>query len=123
MHKSLITKGAIICNQDEGVYLPDGSHVPNVPTGAQLIEHVDKYYANIKPSQAYYGVFEEMEDKMCGTLSWEPVGPGKEMEEHEQKLAKLEKKFELKKRKNFNGKATETQSKDIRKGECTFILT
>ena len=46
------------------VCLPDGLRVPNIPTGASLVEHVDRYYATMKLVQSYYGTFEEMEDSM-----------------------------------------------------------
>ena len=67
--KALIAKEAIIYNCDGRICLPDGSHVPNIPAGAHLVEQLDRYYANIKLSQAYYGALKEMEEKICSTLS------------------------------------------------------
>ena len=98
--KALISKGAIIRNHEGRVCLPDGSRVPNIPAGACLAERVEKYYASVKPSQAYYGAFEEMEEKMGGVLPREQLYVNREVDSREQRIAKLEKEFELKEREN-----------------------
>ena len=36
-------------NKEGRVCLLDGLRVPNVPTGVSLVEHVDRYYATMKP--------------------------------------------------------------------------
>jgi hypothetical protein len=59
--KALITKGAIIHNHEGRVCLPDGLQVPNISVGANLVDHVDRYYATMKPPQSYYGAFEEQQ--------------------------------------------------------------
>lgn len=98
--KALLKNGAIVYNREGRVCLPDGSRVPNVPTGASLVERVDRYYATTKPAQAYYGTFEEMEEKLGGNVSKESTYVNREVDEREQRLAKLEKEFELKEREN-----------------------
>jgi len=96
--KNLVHSGAIIYNKEGRVCLPDGSRVPNVPMNGNLVERVDKYYSSMRPTQAYYGSFEEMEDKMGGGLSRETSYMNREVDEREQRLAKLEKELELKER-------------------------
>jgi hypothetical protein len=51
-----------------------------------LAEHMDRYYSNVKLSQAYYGVFKEK--KMSGSLSQESASSEKDIEECEQSLRK-----------------------------------
>ena len=98
--KALIAKGAIVHNREGRVCLPDGSRVPNVPPGSCLADRVDRYYASMKPTQSYYGAFEEMEDKIHGSISRESTYVNREIEEREQRIAKLEKEQELKEREN-----------------------
>ena len=61
---------------------------------------MDRYYASMKPTQSYYGAFEEMEDKLHGSISRESTYVNREIEEREQRIAKLEKEQELKEREN-----------------------
>jgi hypothetical protein len=96
----LIPKGAIIHNREGRVCLPDGLRVLNVPPGLCLADRVDRYYASMKPTQSYYGTFEEMEDKMHGSISQESTYVNQEIEERKQQIAKLEKEQELKEREN-----------------------
>ena len=93
--KGLVQSGAIIYNRDGRVCLPDGSRVPNIPPGANLADRVEKYYGTMRPTQAFYGAFEEMEERMSGTLPKESSYVNKEVEDREQKLARLEKGLEL----------------------------
>ena len=93
--KGLVQSGAIIYNRDGRVCLPDGSRVPNIPPGASLADRVEKYYGNIRPTQAFYGAFEEMEDRMSGALPKTSLYENKEVENREQKLARLEKGLDL----------------------------
>ena len=72
-----------------------GSRVPNIPPGASLAGRVEKYYGNIRPTQAFYGTFEEMEDRMSGALPKASLYKNKEVENREQKLARLEKGLDL----------------------------
>ena len=97
--KNLVRTGAIIY-KDGRVCLPDGSKIPGIPLGANLADRVEKYYGNMRPTQAYYGSFEEMEDRMSGVLPRETSFMNREVEDREQKLAKLEKELELKEREN-----------------------
>ena len=98
--KSLIQKGAIIQNREGRVCIPDGSWVPNIPHGASLVERVERYYATMKPSQAYYGTFEEVEENMSGIIPRETTYANREVDDREQRIAKLEKGMELKEREN-----------------------
>jgi hypothetical protein len=96
--KTLLKNGTIIHSREGRVRLPDGSRVPNIPAGASLIKRVEKHYASMKPAQSYFGAYEEMEDKLYGSAAQESVNGGREVDEREQRLAKLEKEFELKER-------------------------
>lgn len=98
--KALIAKGTIIRNREGRVCLPDGSRVPNVPAGASLVERLERYYGTMKTAQAYMGTFEEVEDKMGGTLPRESSYMNREVDDRELRLSKLEKEFELKEREN-----------------------
>ena len=60
--------------------LLDSSWVPNIPTGASLVECMDRYYTMLKPVQSYYGTFEEVEDSY-GVPSQESTSAGKEIDE------------------------------------------
>ena len=95
--KALFTKGAIVHNKEGGVCLPDGLWVPNIPTGASLVKHMDRYYTTMKPVQSYYGTFEEVEDSY-GAPSQESTSAGEEIDEREQRIAKAEKELELRER-------------------------
>ena len=70
--------------------LLDGLQVPNIPTGASLVERVDRYYTTLKLVQSYYGTFEEVEDSY-GAPSRESTSVGKEIDEREQRITKAEK--------------------------------
>lgn len=96
--KNLIRTGAIRYNGEGRVCLPDGSKVPSGPAGANLADRVEKYYSTMRPTQAYYGTFEEMEEKLAGIMPKENSFLNREVEEREQKLARLEKELELKER-------------------------
>ena len=98
--KALLLKGALIRNHEGRICLPDGSRVPNIPMGACLADRVERYYASITPSQTYYGAFEEMEDQMGGVSPRGHLYVNQEVDNREQKIAKLEKEFELKEREN-----------------------
>ena len=60
--------------------LPDSLRVPNIPTGASLVECVDRYNATMKLVQSYYGTFKEVEDSY-GAPSRESTSAGKEIDE------------------------------------------
>ena len=85
--KALFTKGDIVYNKERRVCLPDGSRVPNTPTGASLVECMDRYYTTMKLVQSYYGTFEEVEDSY-GAPSRESTSVGKEIDEREQEDCK-----------------------------------
>ena len=93
--KGLVQSGAIIYNREGKVCLPDGSRVPNVPPGASLAERVEKYYGTMKPTQAFYGAFEEMEERMSAPVPRESHQGNKSFEDRESKLSRLEKGLEL----------------------------
>jgi hypothetical protein len=93
--KGLVQTGAIIYNRDGRVCLPDGSRVLNIPPGASLIDRVEKYYGTMRPTQAFYGAFEEMEERMSGPLPKENLYENKDIDDRESKLARLEKGLEL----------------------------
>ena len=93
--KGLVQSGAIIYNREGRVCLPDGSRVPNIPPGGNLAERVEKYYGSARPTQAFYGAFEEMEERMGGLLPKESGSGSKEADERDQRFAKLEKGIEL----------------------------
>lgn len=98
--RNLFRTGAITYNRDGRVCLPDGSRVPSGPPGASLADRVEKYYGTVRPTQAYYGTFEEMEEKMAVILPKENSYMSREVNDREQRLAKLEKECELKEREN-----------------------
>jgi len=116
--KNLVQGGAIIYNKEGKVCLPDGSRVPNIPIGGSLLERVEKYYGGLKPSQMYYGAFEEMEDKMGGVVPRETSGRTRELEGKEQQLARLEKELEARENallaKQFKLEARAPEKLDIR---------
>ena len=121
--KALLAKGAIARNREGRVCLPDGSKIPNVPTGACLVERVDRYYASIRPTQSYYGAFEEMEEKLGGHLSRESTYVNREVEERELKLAKLEKELELRERESaLIAKQLKLESKTSEKPDVRSFL-
>ena len=95
--KALFTKGAIVHNKKRRVCLLDGLWVPNIPIGVSLVEHVDRYYATMKPVQSFHGTFEEIKD-ICRAPSQESTSVGTEIDEHEQRIAKAEKELELRER-------------------------
>jgi hypothetical protein len=92
--KALLDKGVIIHNQEGQVCLPDRMRVPNIQPKAYLVDRIEKYYATMKPLQMYYGTFEEIEERFLPRSSY----VNKEVEEHEQRIVKLEKEFELNER-------------------------
>src|SRR5271154_3341347 len=96
--KALFAKGAIVRNREGRVCLPDGSRVPNVPSGACLVERVEKYYASKRMTQSYYGALEEMEEKLGAILPRESTYVNRDVDKRELKLAKLEKELELRER-------------------------
>jgi len=122
--KALVKNGAIVYNREGRVCLPDGSRVPNVPTGASLVERVDRYYATTKPSQAFYGAFEEMEEKLGSTTSRESTYVNREVDEREQRIAKLEKEYELKERENaLVAKQLKLENRTVGKSDIhSFLL-
>ena len=121
--KSLIVKGAIVHNREGRVCLPDGSRVPNIPAGSCLVERVERYYANMKPTQSYYGAFEEMEEKMCSTIPKEATYVNREVDEREQKLAKLEKEFDLRERMStLKAKQLKLETKSSERAEASSYL-
>src|SRR5271155_2156743 len=101
-----------------------------MPMGACLVEGVERYYASMKPSQSYYGAFEEIEDKMGGGLPREytygsqSTYVNREVEDREQKLAKLEKDIELKERENtLIAKQMKLENKVSEKPDiCSYLL-
>jgi hypothetical protein len=121
--KVLLTKGLIVHNRDGRVCLPDSSRVPNIPAGAYLADRVERYYANLKPTQSYYGAFEEMEDKMHGSAFWEATHSNREMEEREQRIVRLEKEHELKERESaLNTKQFKQEAKAPNKADVRAYL-
>lgn len=96
--KNMIQNGVIVYNREGRVCLPDGSRVPNIPAGASLLERVDRYYGTLRSTQAYYGTFEEMEEKMGGVVPRESSSATRDVEDREQKLVRLEKELDLKER-------------------------
>jgi hypothetical protein len=121
--KALLAKGLIVHNRDGRVCLPDGSRVPNIPAGAYLADRVERYYANLKPTQSYYGAFEEMEDKMHGSAFREATHSNREMEEREQRIARLEKEYELKERESaLNAKQFKQEAKVPDRAEVRAYL-
>jgi hypothetical protein len=121
--KALVKNGAIVHNREGRVCLPDGSRVPNVPTGASLVERVDRYYANMRPTQAFYGAFEEMEEKLGGLLSREHSYVNREVEDREQRLTKLEKEVDLKERENaLRAKQLKLEAKGVDKTDVRAVL-
>lgn len=96
--KTLISKGSIIYNREGRVCLPDGSRVPNIPMGASLIDRVERYYSTMKQSQSFYGAFEEMEERLGGTMPRETSQVTRDLEDREAKIERLEKELALRER-------------------------
>ena len=121
--KALFTKGAIVHNKEGRVCLPDGSRVPNIPMGASLVEHMDRYYATMKLVQSYYSTFEEMEDSY-GAPSQDSTSAGKEIDEHEQRIMKAEKELELRERESaLKAKQYKLKAKALERADvCSFLL-
>jgi hypothetical protein len=93
--KGLIQSGAIRYNREGRVCLPDGSRVPNIPPGANLVDRIENYYGTTRPIQAFHGTFEEMEERMSGPLPKENLYENRDMDDRESKLARLEKGLEM----------------------------
>jgi hypothetical protein len=85
--------GNLKLNSERKVCLPDGSRVPNIPPGANLIERMERFYTN-KPSQTYYGAFEDVEEKIGGTYHSYNESTS---HDKDQRIAQLEKEFSTKK--------------------------
>jgi hypothetical protein len=84
---------------------------------------VDRYYASIRPTQSYYGAFEEMEEKLGGHLARESTYINREVEERELKLAKLEKELELRERESaLIAKQLKLESKTSEKPDVRSFL-
>src|SRR5271156_3711873 len=122
--KSMVQNGMLIFNQDGKVCLPDGSRVPSVPTGASLVERVDRYYSTMRPTQAYYRTFEEMEDKMSGTIPRDNYPVSQDVDHKEQRLARLEKELDLRERESaLMARQFKLESKSSDKKElCSYLL-
>jgi hypothetical protein len=92
--------GNLKINGEKRICLPDGSKIPNIPYGANLIERMEKYYAN-KPSQSYYGAFEEREESAGGTFHLVNENMTNGTESQEQRLAQLERELNLKEKESL----------------------
>jgi hypothetical protein len=98
--KALIQKGVITHSREGRICLPDGSRVPIIP-GACLVERIEKYYTTMRPSQAYYGTFEEAEERLLGLVPKETTNMNREvLDEREQRIAKLEREISIRDREN-----------------------
>lgn len=96
--KHHVKLGNLKYNQEGRVRLANGSRVPNYPTGANLIERMERYYASKPPVQAFLGSYEEVEERSVNTYTkyGEPIDNSLDLKE--QRLAKLEKELQLKER-------------------------
>jgi hypothetical protein len=92
--------GNLKFNGEKKICLADGERVPNIPYGASLIERMERYYEN-KPSQAFYGSFEEVEERAGGSLYTYGEYTGKAVDGREQQLAQLEKELNLKEKESL----------------------
>jgi hypothetical protein len=99
--KHHIKLGNLKLNQDGRVRLANGARVPNYPTGASLIERMERYYASKPPVQAYLGSYEEVEERSVNSYSkyGEPLDNSLDLKE--QRLARMEKELQLKERESL----------------------
>ena len=97
--------------------------MPNIHTGVSLGKCVNRYYATMEPVQSYYGTFEEMEDSY-GVPSWESTSAVREINEHEQRIAKAEKELELREREStLKVKQYKLEAKALKRADvCSFLL-
>ena len=88
-----------------------------------LVEHVDRYYATMKPVQSFYGTFEEMEDSYRAP-SQEPTSAGKEIDKYEQRITKAEEELELRERESdLKAKQYKLEAKALERADvCSFLL-
>ena len=78
---------------------------------------MDRYYATIRPVWSFYVTFEEMEDSY-GAPSQESTSVGKEIDEHEQRIAKAEKELELREREStLKAKQYKLEAKASERGD------
>jgi len=93
--KSQIRAGLIKTNPEGKLRLKDGSFIPNHPAGATAKERVERHYAR-KPSQFYYGEYEESDPIPSLTPKYSQyLNAG---EDAEKRVARLEAELELRKR-------------------------
>jgi hypothetical protein len=89
--KSQIRSGNIKVNPEGRLRLRDGSFIPNHPQGATLKEKVERHYAR-KPSQFYYGEYEESDVTSPGVQKYSQYL--NTSEDAETRLARLEAELE-----------------------------
>ena len=94
--KNQIRIGNVKVNSEGKWRLKDGSFIPNFPVGASLKERVERHYAR-KPSQYYYGEYEDSDPISIGTPNAvsQYLGTGSDAEKS---IAHLKAELELKKR-------------------------
>jgi hypothetical protein len=66
--KNQLRLGNVKINPEGKLRIKDGSFIPNYPAGATLKERVERHYAK-KPSQFYYGEYEDNDPPVTGALS------------------------------------------------------
>jgi len=99
--KQQIQIGNLILDAEGRIKLPDGSRVPKFPQGACLIERMERYYATNKPAPAYYGAFEEAEDRALSTLIKPRFPSMTSFDEREQRIARQERELDLRERESL----------------------
>jgi Zinc knuckle len=93
--KSQIRSGNVKVNPEGKLRLKDGSFIPNHPAGATMKEKVERHYAR-KPSQFYYGEYEESDPIPSLTSKYSQYL--NTSEDAEKRVARLEAELELRKR-------------------------
>ena len=93
--KSQIKSGHVKVNHEGKLRLKDGSFIPNHPAGTTMKEKVERHYAR-KPSQFYYGEYEESDPTPTLTPKYSQYLNASE--DAEKRVARLEAELELRKR-------------------------
>ena len=93
--KSQIKAGNVKVNQEGKLRLRDGSFIPNHPIGALFKGKVERHYSK-KPSQLYYGEYEESDSNSPFVPKYAQYLSASE--DAEKRVARLEAELELRKR-------------------------